>query len=154
MKLVFDTDVVSAFAKAGHFEILIKLFEVCITPKVYEELLIPLKYGYDYPKEIFEKAELITLTEEEQMEYLRLLEDESIGKGEAESLTVCKSRGFLFTSFDKRAVQVARSMGVWVVVVGAIFSALIEKGIATRAEVLKIVKDIEEADNRVLKITF
>ncbi len=153
MKHVFDTDVVSAFAKAGHFEGLIKLFKVCITPKVYEELLFPLKYGYDYPKEIFDRGELITLTEEEQMEYLRLLEDESIGRGEAESLTVCKSRRFLFTSFDKRAVQVARSMGVEVVVVGAIFNALIEKGIATRAEVLKIVKDIEEADNRVLKIT-
>lgn len=153
MKLVFDTDVVSAFTKAGHFEVLTKLFKVCITPKVYEELLIPLKYSYDYPKEILERAELITLTEEEQREYLRLLEDESIGKGEAESLAVCKSRGSLFTSFDKRAVQVAMSMGVGVVVVGAIFSALIEKGIATREEVLKIAKDIEEADNRVLKIT-
>ena len=44
-------------------------------------------------------------------------------------------------------------MDVGVVVVGAIFSAFIEKGIAPREGVPKIVKDIE-ADNRVLKITF
>jgi len=37
--LILDTDIVSAFAKAGHFDILIKLFgNVGITPMVYEEL--------------------------------------------------------------------------------------------------------------------
>jgi len=36
--LILDTDIASAFAKSGHFDVLIKLFEgVGITPGVYEE---------------------------------------------------------------------------------------------------------------------
>lgn len=67
MMIILDTDIASAFAKAGHFEEIIKLFgSVGITPSVYEELIIPLEYGYEYPKEVFEKAKLVTILEEEQ----------------------------------------------------------------------------------------
>lgn len=62
--LILDTDIASAFAKAGHFDVLIKLFgKVGITPMVYEELLTPLKLGYTYPDEIFKTAELVTIHE-------------------------------------------------------------------------------------------
>jgi hypothetical protein len=55
--LILDTDIASAFAKAGHFDVLIKLFgKVGITPMVYEELQIPLMHGYTYPDEIFNNA--------------------------------------------------------------------------------------------------
>jgi len=61
--LILDTDIDSAFAKAGHFDVLIKLFgKVGITPMVYEELQIPLIHGYTYPEEIFNKAELVTIS--------------------------------------------------------------------------------------------
>jgi len=39
---------------------MIKFFgSVGITPSVYEELLTPLEHGYEYPKEIFEKSNLL-----------------------------------------------------------------------------------------------
>jgi predicted nucleic acid-binding protein len=42
--LVLDTDIASAFAKSGHFDVMMKLFgNVGITPTVYEELLTPLE---------------------------------------------------------------------------------------------------------------
>jgi predicted nucleic acid-binding protein len=86
--LLLDTDVASAFAKAGHFYMLLKLFErIGITPAVYEELLTPLEHGYEYPKEIFERVELVTLSDEEQREYLKLRKGQAkIGKGEIESI--------------------------------------------------------------------
>lgn len=150
--LILDTDIGSAFA--GQFDVMIKLFgSVGITPRVYEELLIPLEHGYEYPKEIFEKAELVTISDEEQREYLRLEEEHAkIGKGEVESIGVCLKRGYLFSSFDKKAISVARNLGVNVVTAGVIFKGLIAKGIATKEEVLKIMKDIETSDNRLLEV--
>lgn len=57
---ILDTDIASAFAKSGHFDVMIKFFgSVGITPSVYEELLTPLEHGYEYPKEIFEKSNLL-----------------------------------------------------------------------------------------------
>ena len=152
--LILDTDIASAFAKAGHFDMLIKLFgKVGITPMVYEELQTPLMHGYEYPDEIFNKAELVTISEEEQRNYLKLKEEHSkIGKGELESMVVCRKRGFLFSSFDKKAISVAKESGVSVITSGAIFKGLLLKGIATKKEVLKILQDIETLDNRLLEI--
>lgn len=152
--LIFDTDIASAFAKSGHFDVMIKLFgSIGIIPTVYEELLTPLEHGYEYPKEIFENAELVTISDEEQREYLRLKERlPKIGKGEIESIIVCSKRGYLFSSFDKKAILVARDFGVDVVTAGVIFKGLIVKGIATKEDVLKMVTDIEISDNRVLDV--
>lgn len=96
--LLLDTDIASAFAKAGHFNALINLFRsVGITTEVHEELLTLLEYGYEYPREIFAMAELITVSEEEQREYLKIKEKHAkIGKGELESIVVCLKRGYLF----------------------------------------------------------
>ncbi len=55
--LILDTDIASAFAKAGHFDALIKLLgKVGITPMVYDELQTHLTHGYAYPDEIFSKG--------------------------------------------------------------------------------------------------
>lgn len=152
--LILDTDIASAFAKAGHFDVLIKLFgKVGITPMVYEELQTPLMHGYTYPDEIFNKAELVTISEEEQRDYLKLkVEHSKIGKGELESIVICRRRGFLFSSFDKKAVSIAKEFGVNVITAGAIFKGLLLKGVATKKEVLKILRDIESSDNRLLEM--
>jgi len=152
--LILDTDIASAFAKAGHFDILTQLFgNVGITPMVYEELQAPLMYGYTFSYEIFNKAELVTISGEEQKDYLKLREEHSkIGKGEVESIVVCRQRGFLFSSFDKKAVSMAKEFGVNVITAGAIFNGFLKKGIANKKEVLKILQDIEMSDNRLLEI--
>jgi len=152
--LILDTDIASAFAKAGHFDILIKLFgNVGITPSVYEELLIPLDYGYEYSKEVFERAKLVTILEEEQKEYLKLKKEHTkIGKGELESIVVCLKRGYLFSSFDRMALLMGKNLGVNIVTAGVIFKGLVVKEIASREDVLKMIRDIETSDNRVLEV--
>jgi len=152
--LILDTDIASAFAKAGHFDVIIKLFrKVGITTAVYEELLFPLTHGYDYPEIIFKKAELVTLSAYEQKEYLKIRkENVKIGRGEIESIVVCLNKGYLFASFDKKAILVAIDMGVNVITAGAILKGLIVKGVETKEEVLKIIRDIENSDNRAMEI--
>jgi hypothetical protein len=54
--IVFDTDILSTFAKADGIQYLEKLFakdRVLITPSVYSELKVPKEYGYDFPDQIF-----------------------------------------------------------------------------------------------------
>lgn len=152
--IMLDTDIASAFAKAGHFDMIISLFgRVGITPGVYEELLIPLKHGYEYPGEIFQKAELVTISEEEQKKYLKLVQKYvKIGRGEMESIVVCLKRGYLFSSFDKKAIFAAKELGVNIITAGAIFKGLIVKRVVTKEEVLRIIRDIEVSDNRVLEV--
>ena len=152
--LILDTDIASAFAKSGHFDVMMKLFEsIGIAPTVYEELLTPLEHGYEYPKEIFEKVELVTISGEEQREYLKFKKKlPKIGKGEIESIIICLKRGYLFSSFDKRAISVAKELEVKVVTAGVIFKGLMVKGIAPKEEILKIVRDIEISDNRMLEV--
>jgi predicted nucleic acid-binding protein len=152
--LILDTDIASAFAKSGHFDVLIKLFgKVGITPMVYEELQIPLMHGYAFPNEIFNNAELVTISEEEQRDYLKLKEEHSkIGKGEIECMVVCRKRAFIFSSFDKKAVSMAKEFGVNVITAGVIFKGFLIKGIATKKEVMKIIQDIETSDNRLLEM--
>ena len=92
-------------------------------------------------------------SDEEQREYLRLkAEHAKIGKGEVESIVVCLKRGFLFSSFDKKAILVARDLEVDVITAGVVFKGLIVKGIATKEVILKMIGDIEISDNRVLEV--
>jgi len=110
--LLLDTDIASAFAKAGHFKLLLRLFErPGITPAVYEELLPPLEHGHDYPHEIFESVELVTLSDEEQREYLKLRRGGlRLGKGELESICVYES---WFSLFFIRYASAGRGEGSW-----------------------------------------
>lgn len=68
MKVIVDTDIASAFAKVNKLDLLIQLFsgkEVVITTEIYQELLVPLDYGFSFPLKIFSKFRTIRLEEEE-----------------------------------------------------------------------------------------
>jgi predicted nucleic acid-binding protein len=78
-------------------------------------------------------VKLVTISDEEQRAYLRLKEEHSkIGKGEIERIIVCLERGYLFSSFDKRALAVAKELGVNLITAGTVFKGLIVKGIAMK----------------------
>jgi hypothetical protein len=53
MDFLLDTDIVSIFAKAEALSLLCRLFQcerLPITSGVFDELLVPLEYGYDFPR--------------------------------------------------------------------------------------------------------
>jgi len=151
--LVLDTDIASAFAKADALDLILKLFKsgIHITPEVYEELQVPLSYGYMYPKEIFDKVKILDLTPEEQRSYRDMLnENINLGKGELESISVCIERDCTFSSLDKNAIKFAEKKKVKVIVLKAILKGLWKNKVCSEKEVRDLVNKIEEEDNRTI----
>lgn len=123
--IILDTDIASAFAKVSVFKALIDLLsqrhEVCITPKLYEELQAPLSFGYDFPKRVFACVKVLSLSVEEQEDYRALLgRFPTVGKGELEAIVVCRRRQGIFSSLDRQALRVAARQGVSILPLGAI----------------------------------
>jgi len=60
--IIFDTDILSMFAKAKGLDVLFSLladFKLCIIPRIKEELSAPLEYGHSFPQQIFNKFEVV-----------------------------------------------------------------------------------------------
>ena len=49
--ILLDTDIASAFAKAGYVNILVDVFmhKIAISKEVFDELMVPVYYGYHFP---------------------------------------------------------------------------------------------------------
>jgi predicted nucleic acid-binding protein len=148
--VVLDSDIASAFAKIGRLDLLKRLFSqypVFITPRIYEELTIPIDYGYAFPLDIFASFDVIYPSEEESKMYRNLLVSNiSLGKGEMEALSICKSRGYVFLSMDNVALRYAHAEGVETLKLYSILRALWELGIQSKDEVRGIIKKLEVHD--------
>ncbi len=151
---VFDTDIISAFAKANALPELSKMLgKIHISKSVYQELKIAEQYGYNYPSEIFSLSEIIELDEKELEIYNHLIyENKILGKGELQTLVICKNRDFWFSSFDKTAINFAKENGIKVFLGKTILRKFWEDKICSVERVKEIVKLIEEKDNRELEI--
>lgn len=124
-----------------------------ITPEIYQELVVSLDYGYAFPLKIFEEFGIITLSEEEEKEFERVLTEErrNLGKGEIEAIVVCENREGVFCSIDKSALDFAEEKGVRTLDLHMILKAFWKSEICTKKEVQKMIKDIEEKDNTKIK---
>lgn len=155
MAVIFDTDILSAFAKTDNLPLLKKLFskhDVYITPEIYEELSIPIDYGYNFPLKIFEEFEILTPYEKEQEIYrLFLKANHCIGKGELEAISICINRKYYFSSMDEVAISFAEENDVTTISLHSILRSLWESGILTKNEVHEIILQIEQKDNTRIK---
>jgi len=146
-----DTDIASAFAKIKRLDLLLCLFSnrsIFITPRIFEELSVSLDYGYTFPLDVFESFDILYPSEEENKSYKEMLiGNKSLGKGELEAITICKSRGYVFSSMDFAALQFAVSMNIDVLDLQSILRALWRSGIKSKDEVNMIIREIEEKDN-------
>ena len=153
--IILDTDMASAFAKIKRLELLKRLFSkhrIVITPEIYEELTTSLDYGYTFPLDIFRYFEVLYPSEEENEEYQKLLiEKRTLGKGELEAISICKHRGYLFSSLDTVALRFAEENGVETLELHSILRSLWESGKQSKDEVEEIVKEIEKKDNTRIK---
>ena len=147
--IIFDTDILSIFAKISRLELIKKLFgTVHITPMIREELNIPLEYGYDFPKDILDNSSVIIPTVEELGPYNEF--KVRLGKGEAEAISIAKNRKLLFATNDKVAQKVAKENGVGIISLQAILKALVKRQILTLNELNEIINDIRSRDNLVI----
>ena len=145
----------SVFAKIKRLELLKRLFSkhrIVITPEIYEELATSLDYGYTFPLDIFRYFEVLYPSEEENEEYQRLLiEKRRLGKGELEAISICKHRGYVFSSIDGAALKFAEDDGVETIWLHSILRSIWESGLQSKDEVQNIITEIEKEDNTRIK---
>lgn len=73
--IILDTDIISTFAKIDRLKLLKNIFSehLRITLEIYDELSVPLNFGYDFPEKIYDEIDVISLDDEEQKRYQELL---------------------------------------------------------------------------------
>jgi predicted nucleic acid-binding protein len=147
--IVFDTDILSMFAKIDAIHLLKQLFgkKVVMTPKVRDEISAPLEYGYTFPFKALSAIKTIPLTAEALSEYARLQENLSLGRGELEAIAYCKVKKCALATNDAKAREFAEMEGISVISLQAILKALWKKGLKSKGEVRQILERIKEADN-------
>ena len=147
--IILDTDILSMFAKIGKIDLLRRLFsdKVAITPRIRDEILAPLEYGYTFPLEVISVIRTVPLSNEALQEYESLITNLSLGKGELEAIAYCKIEKCLFATNDRKAQEIAKNEGVSVISLQAILKALWKKKLKDKGEVRKILEDIKSSDN-------
>lgn len=157
MNIVFDTDILSIFAKADAIQYLEGLFakdRLLITPSVYRELKVPKEYGYDFPDQIFnsKRFELVQLTGGEIEDFKsKLLEVKTLHSSELEAVIIASMRGYMFSSNDTKALEYAVSQGAEVLYFHSILKALWKFGVLTQKRVEELVEIMEREDNMLIK---
>ncbi|OGW37568.1 MAG: hypothetical protein A2Y97_00615 [Nitrospirae bacterium RBG_13_39_12] len=153
--IIFDTDILSMFAKAKALDVLFNLlknFKLCITSRIKEELSAPLEYGYSFPQQIFDKFEVVVPTKEEHSEYENLeVLYPFLGKGELEAISIVKIRKCVFATNDSKAFEIALEQKTDVVNVHTILKALLERKILNKADLRNFIEKLELADNTKIK---
>ena len=145
----------SVFAKIKRLELLKRLLSkhrIVITPGIYEELTTSLDYGYTFPLDIFRYLKVLYPSEEENEGYQKLLiEKRTLGKGELEAISICRHRGYVFSSMDTAALKFAEENGVETLGLHSILRSLWESGMQSKDEVKEIIMEIEKKDNTSIK---
>ena len=157
MDILFDTDILSTFAKADMIKLLEELYSednLYITPAIIEELKVPKEFGYNFPDLILnsEKFNIISLNETELKEFkVKLLKQDKLHKGEIEALIICKNRRYAFSSRDSDALKFAQSEGITVISLHSILKALWYFRILPKQEVRNLINAMEKEDNLIIK---
>lgn len=147
--VIFDTDILSMFAKIDAISLLKQLFaeKIAITPKIRDEISAPLEYGYTFPSKVISTIKIVPLSNEALKEYGRLQKNLSLGKGELECIAYCKIEKCIFITNDVKAREFAKRKGVSVISLQAILKVLWKKKIRSKEEVRHLLERIKEADN-------
>lgn len=155
MIIIFDTDIASMFAKARSLDILFVVLsrvKLSITPKIKDELSIPLDYGYNFPEEIFQKFDLIVPDEDDYREYERLkVMYPYLGKGELEALAIAKKKNYILAINDRKAFEAALKEGITSINVHIILKTLLKKKILNKEELSVLINRLEDSDNSIIK---
>ncbi|MFP4394985.1 MAG: hypothetical protein ACLFTI_06945 [Anaerolineales bacterium] len=153
LSFLFDTDILSIFAKARALPLLCRLFEserLPITPRVFDELLVPLEYGYDFPDRIFALAEVVAVEPDEIEAYESLRFEGRVSAADAEVIAVCQQRGWTYVSMDQVALRCAEDRRVRTIDLHAILQAMLKGELLDRDELSALIERMEQEDHTTL----
>jgi predicted nucleic acid-binding protein len=125
--------------------------KIAITPRIREEILIPLEYGYIFPYEIIDNIKLVTIGEVTFQRYIMYCINTQFGKGELEAIAYCKINSCIFATNDSKARDFAKREDVTILSLQAILKAIWKKGLKSKNDILLMIQEIERVDNLKIK---
>jgi hypothetical protein len=98
--------------------------------------------------DIFDSFDVLNPTEEENEAYREMIViNRVLGKGELEAISICKIRGYVFSSMDSAALRFAVSLNVETLELHSILRAMWMSGMKSKDEVKLIIRELEDKDN-------
>ncbi len=111
---LLDTDIPSLFAKVNALALL-REFLGCdrlpITTGVFNELVIPMEYGYDFPRLILAAADTVLMSADEVTTFEALRLEGRVSAADAEIVAICQHRGWFYITMDRVAARYAEQHG-------------------------------------------
>lgn len=155
--ILLDTNIISTFSKIGKLELLYDVFHTdifYISPNVYGEIMTAKDKGYVFVNHaivLFQKNKLmsISLTSKEKEKADKL--HSSFSKGERDSIAICKERNCVFVTNEKKVVNYCKKHGIIYFDLRDILKALHLFLNFSRNDINKLMKEIEEKDNIIIK---
>ena len=152
--IIFDADILSCFGKTGKVYLLETVFKgkFLMSYSVYNELQKVKNMGFDWADDVFAAVDMVFLTQKEIADYKEIISgDRFIHQGEIESIVICKHRDYLFVTDDKKAKDYCDKKGVNYFDLHDILRHLFKSGNLSGEEIISLIREIEEKDNRVIK---
>jgi predicted nucleic acid-binding protein len=150
--ILSDTDILSALAKVGQFELLYPLFAVdqlYIVPSVFQELYIARQKQYNFAATIFRYIEVqhiveVMLTPVEAA-FAHQLPD-TLGAGERESVAVAHQRNGILLCNESRAKHWCRQLNIEYFDIPLLLRVFWTSGNLTQNDVRQLIVDLYEHD--------
>ncbi len=157
MIILLDTNIISTFSKIRKLELLYDVFNTnvfYISSNVHNEIMITKEKGYifvNYVVDLLQKKKIIplTLTSEEEIKTNKI--PLSFSRGERDSLVICKERNGIFVTNERKVINYCKKHSIVYFDLRDILKALYIFIKFSRNEVNKLIKDIEEKDNIIIK---
>ncbi len=155
MMILVDTNILSTFGKVGEMKLLFKLFQtkLSISSNVFCEISIAYEKGYSFAEFVLdciknEKIDVVAIDQEDLPYMLDL--PKSFGPGERDSIAICKNRGYVFLSNEKKVYNYCKKHGVQCLLLLHLLKSLWKENILNKEDVKELITEIESKDNIVI----
>ena len=146
---LLDTDILSLFAKTDALALLRQLLgldRLPITTGVFNEIVVPLEYGYEFPHRIIAEATTVLMSPDEVATFEALRLEGAISAADAEIVAICQHRAWIYVTMDRVAAHYAEQFGVRAVDLHALLKAMLASGLLDEEQLRSLVKQMEQAD--------
>jgi predicted nucleic acid-binding protein len=155
--ILLDTNIFSIFAELGKTDLLLAVLNqhlLFVSPTVYTELSVGLSRGHTHLRYALDlvgenKSINVAILTSEEANSLKTL-PAWLGSGEAESIVVCQSRGWIFASYDRKAVNYCKNRAIFTLTLNDILAAIWQGNIVSKDDVTEMIRQLE-AGGRIIK---
>ncbi len=149
---LLNTDILSIFAKANALSLLCKLLgceRLPITTGVFNEIVVPLEYGYNFPRLIMAMAETVLMSSDEAAIFEALRLEGKVSAADAEIVAICQRRSWVYVTMDRVAARYAEQHGVRTVDLHALLKAALTGGLLAEDQLRALVEQMERTDHTI-----